>query len=249
LTGKPIALFSDYDGTLTPIVARPELARMTGDSRAILDRLARRCVVSIISGRDLEDLRAIVRADNVWLAGSHGMELLSPDGVRTEVQQAVRLRPVLNEAADALDRELAPVPEAWVERKRFAVAVHFRQVDDARLPEVAAAVDRVVRRYAELRKTSGKRILELRPDIDWHKGRALWWLFDQAGLQPDAVVPIYIGDDVTDEDAFAALGDQGLGILVYERDRPTAADYRVADTKEVYAFLSDLVALLEKAAP
>jgi trehalose-phosphatase len=222
---------------------------MPDEGLEILDRLARRCVVGIISGRDLEDLRGIVRAEHAWLAGSHGMELRSPEGVRTEVEAATRFLPVLDDAANALDDELASVPNAWVERKRFAVAVHFRQVDEARVPEVAAIVDQVGARYADLRKTFGKRILELRPDIDWDKGSALWWLFEQAGLQPDTAVPIYIGDDLTDEDAFAALGDRGLGILVYERGRLTAADYRVADTEEVYAFLSDLVALLERAGP
>jgi trehalose-phosphatase len=248
LAGARVAVFSDYDGTLTPIVARPDLARLAEDTRVVLERLARRCIVGVISGRDLEDLRSMVRADGVWLAGSHGMEMQTPDGVRQEVDEAVPLRPALTEAADALDRELASLPGAWVERKRFAVAIHFRQVEDSSIPEVEAAIDRVAARAAGLRKTGGKRILELRPDIDWDKGRALWWLCERAAPAFGGLVPIYIGDDVTDEDAFAAMNDDGLGIVVTESPRPTAAHYRLSTPAEVIMFLADLDASLDAAA-
>jgi trehalose 6-phosphate phosphatase len=255
LAASQIALFLDYDGTLTPIVARPELAVLADNMRAELERVAAHCVVGIISGRDLADVRAMFRgdgssdgvtgADRLWFAGSHGFDVAAPDGTRTELEEAHAHLDALGAAADELECGLTDIPGAWVERKRFAVATHFRQVDDARIPEVEEAVDRVLGAHAGLRKTGGKRIFELRPDVAWDKGRALWSLFERAGLARGEVLAVFIGDDATDEDAFVALGDDGIGIVVADEARPTNADYRLSASDDVRAFLSELAALLE----
>ena len=107
-----------------------------------------------------------------------------------------------------------------------------------------AAVDEVVGRHPELRKTGGKKVFELRPRMDWDKGKAVLWLLDTLGLNNPEITPIYIGDDLTDEDAFAALKGRGIGLLVSERPLPTAADYRLRDTDEVGDFLAALSSLL-----
>jgi trehalose-phosphatase len=254
LSTQPIALFLDYDGTLTPIVERPEMAVLADDMRAELERVAAHCFVGIISGRDLADVQAMIRGDgssdavtgarHLWFAGSHGFDIAAPDGTRTELEEAHAHLDALGAAADDLERALADIPGAWVERKRFAVATHFRQVDDARVFEVETAVDRVLATHAGLRKTGGKRIFELRPDVAWDKGRALWSLFERAGLTRDADLAVFVGDDVTDEDAFVALGDDGIGIVVADEARPTDADYRLSRPDDVRAFLSELAALL-----
>jgi len=259
LGAQPIALFLDYDGTLTPIVARPELAVLADDMRTELERVAEHCFVGIISGRDVADVRAMFRgadtadrserdasaSDRLWFAGSHGFDVAAPDGTRTEFEQAHAHLDALGAAAEDLEKALADVPGAWVERKRFAVAAHFRQVDEVRVPDVEAAVDRALVAHSGLRRTGGKRIFELRPDVAWDKGRALWSLFDRAGLVRGDVLAVFIGDDVTDEDAFAALGHDGIGVVVAEETRPTDADYRLSTPDDVRAFLADLAALLE----
>ena len=260
LGAQPVALFLDYDGTLTPIVARPELAVLAADMRTELERVAAHCFVAVISGRDLADVRAMFRgdespdrsgggatgADHLWFAGSHGFDVAAPDGSRTEFEGAHAHLDALRAAADELETALADIPGAWVERKRFAVATHFRQVDDARVPDVEEAVDRVLGAHAGLRKTGGKRIFELRPDVAWDKGRALWSLFERAGLARGEDLAVFIGDDVTDEDAFVALGDNGIGVVVADVARPTDADYRLSAPDEVLAFLSELATLLEE---
>ncbi|MCJ7436932.1 MAG: trehalose-phosphatase [Acidimicrobiia bacterium] len=262
LGAQPIALFLDYDGTLTPIVARPELAVLADNVRTELERVAARCFVGIISGRDLADVRAMfggdesadrsgggaTEADHLWFAGSHGFDVAAPDGTRTEFEEAHAHLDALGAAADDLERALVDIPGAWVERKRFAVATHFRQVDDARVPDVEEAVDRVLGAHEGLRKTGGKRIFELRPDVAWDKGRALWSLFERAGLARDDDLAVFIGDDVTDEDAFVALGDDGIGLVVADEARPTDADYRLSTPDDVRAFLAELATLLEGAA-
>ena len=259
LGAQPIALFLDYDGTLTPIVARPALAVLADEMRTELERVAAHSFVGIISGRDVADVRAMFRgaepadgieygataSDRLWFAGSHGFDVAAPDGTSTEFEEAHAHLDALAAAAVDLEGALADIPGAWVERKRFAVATHFRQVDDARVPEVEEAVDRALGAHGGLRKTGGKRIFELRPDVAWDKGRALWSLFDRAGLARGDVLAVFIGDDATDEDAFAALGHDGIGVVVAEENRPTNADYRLSNPEDVLAFLADLAALLE----
>jgi trehalose-phosphatase len=244
LAAQPLAVFLDYDGTLTPIVARPELAVLSAETRAALRRLAAQTVVGVISGRDLDDVRAVIDTDGLWYAGSHGFDILGPDEERFEIEEADAFRSDLAGAAVDLRGALASIPGAWVEEKRYADAVHFRQVDDARIAEVEAAVDRVVAARPGLRKTGGKRVFELRPGVAWDKGHALWSLFDRAGQRRGAALPVFIGDDVTDEDAFAAIETEGVGIVVADTLRDTAASYRLHDPDEVRTFLDRLADLV-----
>jgi trehalose-phosphatase len=106
-------------------------------------------------------------------------------------------------------------------------------------------VDGVLAAEPTLHKAHGKKVMELRPRIDWHKGSAVLWLLEALGLDGDDVLPMYVGDDVTDEDAFEALGARGLGILVSERPRPSAATYAVRDPEQVRELLARLVATLD----
>jgi trehalose-phosphatase len=236
------AIFLDYDGTLTPIVARPELAAPPDGMGALLESLAETCVVGIITGRDVDDLRSLFSPRGVWLAGSHGFDVRAPDGTRHSVEVGRRYVPALEAAADELDRAAAAIPGAWVERKAFAVAVHYRQVDDHLITALDDAVEQVAEQFSGLRRTGGKRVFELRPDVAWDKGRALWFLLDQTETNPSTVTPIYIGDDVTDEDAFAAIQESGVGIVVTEENRPTAATLRLATPDAVGVFLAQLAA-------
>ena len=242
LEGRRPAVFLDYDGTLTPIVARPELAVLDPATKAVLAELAARCTVGIISGRDLDDVRAMVGADgHLWFAGSHGFDIASPDGRRRDIEAGRDLLPQLDAAEAELRDAIAVVPAAWVERKRFAIAVHFRQTPVDEVPRLEAIVTEVAAVHPGLRMAGGKMIFELRPDIPWDKGRALRYVADAAGVDPEAELVVYVGDDVTDEDAFVAVRGEGLGVVVGDEDRPTAADHRLADTDEVRAFLQRLL--------
>lgn len=235
--GRELAVFLDYDGTLTPIVERPEDAVLAADTRSVLRALAQRHPVSIVSGRDLADVRARVAVDGLHYAGSHGFDIAGPRGNRVH-EAALQAAPQLAAAAVEIERNTAQLAGVQVERKRFAVAVHFRRARAADAPAVEAAVDRVLARHAGLRKTGGKMIFELRPDVDWDKGRAVLWLIEALDLR-DAL-PVYIGDDVTDEDAFRALAGRGLGIVVQDAPRASAAQYVLPDPAAVREFLRNL---------
>jgi trehalose 6-phosphate phosphatase len=243
VSGRRPAVFLDYDGTLTPIVERPEDALMPPATRAALQRLAERVPVAVISGRDLADVRGTVGVEGIAYAGSHGFDIVGPDG--STHQRAVEHLPELDAAQRELELAVRGVPGARVERKTFAIAVHVRQVAEDRVRDVEAAVAKVAASHPRLRRTGGKKVLELRPDVEWDKGRALLWLLEVLGLMGDDVLPVYVGDDETDEDAFRAIGMSGLGVVVRGEgdERPTSARYALRDTDEARAFLE----LLESA--
>jgi len=243
--GRRLAVFLDYDGTLTPIVDDPAKALLPPASREALDRLAASHPVAVISGRDLDDVRAMVGLPGIWYAGSHGFDIAGPNGERH--QKAADLLPALDRAEAELSAGVAGIAGARVERKRLAIAVHYRQVEAAQVPEVEAVVDRTAAAHPELRKTGGKKVFELRPAIPWDKGEALGFLLETLGLDGEDVVPTYIGDDETDEDAFRALGNRGLAFVVRGEDdeRPTLAHYSLADTAEVAGLLAALAEAAE----
>ena len=129
---------------------------------------------------------------------------------------------------------------AFIGRKRFSIAAHYRNVKENDAFSVALAVDAVAARHRELRRMDGKKVHELLPDIDWDKGKAVLWLLETLELERGKVLPIYIGDDRTDEDAFSALEKRGVGILVSEQPQVTAASYWLHNPEEVEEFLQKI---------
>ena len=239
------ALFLDFDGTLAEIVDRPEWATIDPDMRAAVVRVARTCPVAIISGRDLGDVRQRVDIAGICYAGSHGFEITGPGGLHHEHPQGIAALPALDAVKRELGDLLGDIPGALLERKRFSLAVHYRLVHPQDISRIEAAVSAALRQHAGLRRSPGKMVIDLQPDVAWHKGAAITWLLEALGLGGPDVVPVYIGDDVTDEDAFRTLADTGIGIVVTQQVRPSAARYRLRDPGEVRCFLEALAAALE----
>lgn len=239
------AVFLDYDGTLTPIVAHPEDAVLSDEMRDTIRRLAKVCPVAVVSGRDLSDVRGRVGLEDIVYAGSHGFDIAGPDGLRRENPEAQDVLPVLDEAEAELREQLAGIEGAEVERKKYAIAIHYRNTSEADVADIEGAVDRTQSSHSKLRKEHGKKIFELQPDIDWHKGRAVTWLLRELDLDKSKVLPIYIGDDVTDENAFRSLRGRGAGIVVGDEGRESAAQYELENPAEVASFLDRLADRLE----
>ena len=239
------AVFLDYDGTLTPIVSQPEDAWLSDSMRQTLLELAARApVVAILSGRDLDDVRRRVNIDAIVYAGSHGFDIAGPHGLRR--QMATEFLPTLDMAEKELHEALDGISGARVERKRFSIAAHYRNVKENDVPAVERAFDAVAVRHPELRRIDGKKVYELLPDVAWDKGKAALWLLETLGLESRSggIRSIYIGDDRTDEDAFRVLEQRGIGILVSEQSQPTAASYSLRAPAEVERFLRALTATL-----
>ncbi len=238
VAGREPFVCLDYDGTLSEIVSDPDAATLVDGAAKALERLAALCPVAIVSGRDLADIRHRVGLPGIWYAGGHGFELIGPDGTYHQNDGAAAAIPALETAAAELRNDLEPIPGARVEHKRFAVAIHYRNVAAERVAEVVAAAHRRGRRHG-LRVTNGRKVVELRPNVDWDNGDALHWISDHIH-QSGRVVPIYIGDDLTDEDAFDAIRYTGMGIVVRndeDGERPTAAQFTLRGPREVATFL------------
>ena len=240
--GDRLAVFLDYDGTLTPIVSHPEDAWLSDSMRQTLQSLAARVPVAILSGRDLDDVRGRVHVDGIVYAGSHGFDIAGAGGLRRELGAAYL--PVLDTAETELREALDEIPGAQLERKHFSVAAHYRNVNENDAFKVALAVDAVAARHRALRRMDGKKVYELLPDVDWNKGKAVLWLLETLELERGRAVPIFIGDDRTDEDAFSALDKRGVGILVSEQPQVTAASYWLNNPEEVERFLQKITDLL-----
>ena len=245
LEGSQAAVFLDYDGTLTPIVDTPAQAVLSDDMRTTVRRLGDRCVTAVISGRGLADVRERVRLDSLFYAGTHGFDIVGPAGSGIRHQVGQEFVPVMEDLHQSLRGALAHVPGLLLETKGYSLAVHYRLVDEAAVAEVEAVVDGLLQDRAGLRKTHGKKVFEIRPRFDWNKGRAVEWILQALGVDH---VPLYLGDDTTDEDGFEAVAGRGVGVLVADQPRPTAAGYRLRDDAEVGRFLQRLTRTLHEPA-
>jgi alpha,alpha-trehalase len=237
---RPV-VFLDYDGTLSPIVSDPSAAALVTGAAHALESLAAQCPVAVISGRDLADVHARVGLPGLWYAGSHGFELTAADGSYHQNETAAASLPTIERAANGLRDQMKQIPGILVEHKRFAVAVHYRNVAPECVGEVVAKAHQLGQQHG-LRVTNGRKVIELRPDIDWDKGTTLRWVLDRA-RDPGPVLPIYLGDDLTDEDAFDAVRSDGIGMVVRhseDGDRPTAARFAVEGPDEVRGLLERL---------
>jgi trehalose-phosphatase len=179
-----------------------------------------------------------VHVDGIVYAGSHGFDIAGAGGLRRELGAAYLS--VLDTAETELREALDEIPGAQLERKHFSVAAHYRNVKENDAVKVALAVDAVAAGHSELRRMDGKKVYELLPDIDWDKGKAVLWLLETLRLERGNALPIYIGDDRTDEDAFRALEKRGIGILVSEHPQVTAANYCLNNSEEVERFLQKI---------
>jgi alpha,alpha-trehalase len=235
-------VFLDYDGTLTPIVRRPEDAILCKEARRIVRELANDVPVAVVSGRGLEDVRKKVNVDRLYYAGSHGFEIVGPGGSRISHEFGSEFIPFLDKAEEQLKKEIGPIEGSRLERKKYSIAIHYREVSEKDEDKMTNAVKKVHKSFPKLRKTHGKKVFELQPDLDWDKGKAVRWLLKNAiDLEGKKAFPIYIGDDVTDEDAFGELREDGIGIVVDDGvSRKTGAQYCLQDPDEVHIFLKHL---------
>jgi trehalose 6-phosphate phosphatase len=247
LAGKVPAVFLDYDGSLTPLVDRPEDAVISQGMRNAIRRLAKRCPVCVVSGRDRRVVQELIGLDDLTVAGSHGFDIWSPEGGEIQREEGEEFGGLLEEVEKHLHREMDPIEGALIEPKKSSVAAHYRLVSEKERPKIEEIVAAVLaERPDELKVTPGKMVYEVQPNIDWDKGKAVLYLLEALNLDRDDVVPIYLGDDITDEHAFEALARRGIGIFVGHADDPevagrtTAADYVLHDVPEVERFLDTL---------
>ncbi|WP_106849930.1 trehalose-phosphatase [Blastococcus sp. Marseille-P5729] len=223
--GRRVAIFSDYDGVLTPIVDRPEDAVITPQMGASVRRLSTACSVCIVSGRDREVVQELMGVDDLVVAGSHGFDIWSPSAGAIEMRMGGEHKELIEQARDQVTEELSGIDGVLIEPKLTSVAVHYRLVSPQEQKTVTDCVERILAAHPDsLKVTPGKMVLEIQPKVEWDKGRAVLYLMERLGLDGPDVVPVYLGDDITDEHAFSALRGRGIGIFVGTADDPEVAD-------------------------
>lgn len=238
ITGTSI-FFLDFDGTLAPIVEKHDDAAISAEMRSLVQKLSRKFPVAIISGRGLSDVRQRLQLPDLYYAGSHGFEIAGPDNFSRDHEEAAEVLPLLDEAERVLKKKLEMISGVDFERKKYTLAVHYRQVPEEQQENVDENVKKVLQEYPELSQSRGKKVFEIRPAMDWHKGKAVDFLRDL--LSPGKDSPcIYLGDDITDEDAFRTVGNM-VGILVGTHDQGSFADYKLEKQEDVEVFFQKLL--------
>lgn len=246
---KNILFLTDFDGTLTPIVEKPELATISEDTRQLLHLLSRQrhLTVGIISGRALADLKDKVKLNGIIYAGNHGFEIEGPS-LNFINPIADEIRPFFRIMRQVLTLTLGSIKGVFVEDKGITLSVHYRQVEDEKVEDVEKLVKRAVNGPVTrgiFKVTPGKKVYDVKPATNWDKGKAIRLLmkrFGKGGRQ-SGLLPIYLGDDLNDEDGFQVIEKYGSGITVHvcELQDYSAARYFLRSPEEVCLFLYKLL--------
>lgn len=235
-----VLLFLDYDGTLVAIRKQPEDAVLSPRKRELLDSISKRKMpVSIVTGRTMEDIRNLVGVKDLSYIANHGFEIWHRDRLWVH-PKAGGLRPSLGRAVKDLENGLGTINGLVVENKVYTVSVHYRNVRGVPTAGMRKQISDSMERYGDSFRISwGKKVFEIRPNIDWDKGKAVLRLTEliHGSTRP---LKIYIGDDRTDEDAFRILSERDISVLVRKRAK-TFARYYVNNVSEVTRFLETLV--------
>lgn len=236
---REIFLFLDYDGTLSPIAKTPQKAILPDRIRKLLADLSKMPAVriAVVSGRALDDIKDIIKIKNIIYAGNHGLEI-EGDGVKFQYPVTPLFFTVMQCIKNKLEGDLCRVKGLLIEDKELSLSVHYRLVKKSDVNLVKGVFRNTVNAFKDLhivKINKGKKVFELLPAVNWDKGSCVLWIIKKTKKQR-ALFPIYIGDDVTDEDAFNAVGSKGLAVFIGS-PKKSYARYYLKNTEDVYSFL------------
>ncbi|XP_020236993.1 probable trehalose-phosphate phosphatase 3 [Cajanus cajan] len=257
---KEIVVFLDYDGTLSPIVDDPDKAYMSDAMRAAVREVAYCFPTAIVSGRCKDKVYEFVKLRNVYYAGSHGMDISTPLGSSKCEDQKHQIKafdekgndvvhfhpakeflPTIQEIIKVLKENTARIEGSMIEDNMFCVTVHYRRVkNDEDVGVLREMVESIMKAYPSFHISRGRKVMEIRPNVNWDKGRALRYLLESLRFDNfNNVLPMYLGDDRTDEDAFKVIRHIGRGfpIIVSSVAKETEASYSLRDPTDVLTFL------------
>lgn len=242
LKDKYLFIFSDFDGTLAPIVKKPSKVRMPWKTKILLNKLSKNpgCKIAIVSGRAIRDVKSKAGLKNVVYVGNHGLEIEGPRlNFCTPVLPGYKA--TLERIKEELSGKISAIKGVFIEDKGLSLSLHFRSVNENKRALVKTIFHEIVILYkikGIIKTKPGKMVLEVRPPVDWDKGKVVMWLLarQQFASGIKQVLPLYIGDDLTDEDAFKVLKNKGITIFVGE-PKVSHARYYLKNVNEVAEFL------------
>ena len=239
-----IFLLLDYDGTITPIAGKPGMAQLPLRTKRVLQRISQHSAfkLAIISGRNISEIKALVGIENIAYAGNHGLEIECPRGNFVH-PDAGEFQPLVKKLEQELEEKLGNIDGLLIENKIFTLSVHYRLVKESEVEKIREAVLAVVESGGgedKLKLSQGKKVFEIGPPVAWNKGKAVEWLLDIYGERE--VLPIFAGDDVTDEDGFEVMQRLGgISIFVGQENTLSSAAYYLNSPDEVCCFLEKLL--------
>ena len=243
--GNPLVLLFDYDGTLTPIVEHPRLATLSSDTRHVLASLKDRANVhvGVLSGRTLDDLKAMLALPGLLLSGTGGVEL-ELHGVKTVHPQAPRAGDLLRDVLPELESRLTAYPGAWLEDKQYACTVHYRKTPTSMHDDLRVDVEKILSSHpGRLRVIPGPMAIEILADFECHKGEAICSIQKHLGLRQSKI--FYAGDNANDAEAFVTVAASNGISLGIGADAPPGADCHLPDPAALRVFLERLDADLD----
>lgn len=247
---RVVFIFFDYDGTLTPIADTPAEATISQDVKNLLNKLSENPAfkLAIISGRSLIDIKNLIGLKNIIYVGNHGLEI-EGEKIKFESQVSPRLKSIIRRLYENSVKKFSKIKGALVEDKGLSISVHYRLVDKNDMQEFMRILNESIEPYivrGKIKINPGKKVYDIKPPVVWDKGKVALWLLarEQFSKGESEIFPVYIGDDVTDEDAFRALANKGLTVFVGEPDK-TEAKFYLKDTSEVTEFIRRIAALRE----
>jgi trehalose 6-phosphate phosphatase len=243
LSASKVELFLDYDGTITPIHKTPSEAILAPDTIHILQQLLQlpNVRVTIVTGRSMKDIQRFIPFEDIRLIANHGFQIyqdktewIHPDAQSSQLK--------MHELQDILNKSLESFPKAYVEGKQFTLSIHYRNAAAQDVPYIKELTLKAISSFdPKLVITEGKEVIEVRPPVKWGKGHAVRKILNANSYPPNSM-KIYIGDDMTDEDAFQVLKTSGITIHVGETP-DTKAQYYVDNVKEVLQILKMIIKL------
>ncbi|MFA5275657.1 MAG: trehalose-phosphatase [Candidatus Omnitrophota bacterium] len=250
IRNKFILLFADYDGTLCPIASTPRKAVLSKSIKILLERISNNPEIKlvVISGRSLVDIKSKIGLGNVVYSGNHGLEIEGPK-TRFKPIAPPGYRKILENIKNKLDRRVSLIRGVFVEDKGLSLSLHYRLAEKKQIPAVKTIFHETVivpLVKNKIKIKSGKMTLEVRPPVDWDKGKVVLWLLSRQHFISGnkEVLPVYLGDDVTDEDAFKVLRNKGITVFV-GKPAGSQARFYLNNTQEVIDFIRHLAKLKE----
>ncbi len=235
---KKIFLALDYDGTLSTIVKNPKQAFLSSQTRTLLKQLCKtpHLQLAIVTGRSMQDIQKLVGIQDIIYIANHGFEISA--NTKTWIHpQAKKSIPLLNQALLELHERLNAIPGILIENKKVTASIHYRKTPSRLTKKIQMEINKILSNHPKIfKKTDGKKVFEIRPNINWDKGQALKKVLRKKYSSKNQPLTLFLGDDQTDEDVFRMLTQKDLGIRVGYAST-SHADLYVRNTPEVSRLL------------
>ena len=242
---RGILLFLDFDGTLVPIQNDPTKCVLSPKIKGQLETIALsgKAWIAILSGRTVNDIKKKVHIENLYYGGNHGLEISGPF-VNYTHPEALRGKHLIGKLCREIEQEIGNIEGAFIEKKKFGFTLHYRMANKEDKALIQRAFHRITAENSDAQTVTvmrGKKALELAPNVSWDKGIAALFILQELKRN---YLPIYVGDDLTDETAFKILNEDGITIRI-GRSKKTAAKYYLKGQWEVSRFLKHIHNLIE----